>query len=124
MFLKGTYEDSFGWLEDTLAKLGTGGLVRYISDTAVVKYNPDLVESAFYALQRANTVGLGKHVSKELMSKKIYNPIQLWTNIETYYNNNINKADVILYKIKCLPVLELTMSVKVTKFISDYKDCL
>jgi len=48
---KGTDEDSFGWMEDTLTKLGTAGLARYLTDTALVAKNPDLTESVFYALR-------------------------------------------------------------------------
>ena len=121
---KGTDEDSFGWMEDTLTKLGTAGLARYLTDSALVAKNPDLAESVFYALRRATMNGLAKHVSEDLMNLKIYNPIDLWSNIEKYYDVNVNKANVILYEIKRLLALELNTSMTATKFISDYKDCL
>ena len=46
---KGTDEDSFGWMEDTLTKLGTAGLARYLTDPALAVKNPGLAESVFYA---------------------------------------------------------------------------
>ena len=121
---KGTDEDSFGWMEDTLTKLGTAGLARYLTDSAVVAKNPDLAESVFYALRRATMNGLAKHVSEDLINLQIFNPIDLWSNIEKYYDVNVNKANVILYEIKRLLALELNTSMTATKFISDYKDCL
>ena len=121
---KGTDEDSFGWLEDTLTKLGTAGLARYLSDTRLVTQNPDLMESVFYALRRATMNGLTKHVSEDLITKKVYDPVQLWSNIKNYYDVNVNKANVILYEIKRLLSLELNSSVQASKFISDFKECL
>ena len=121
---KGTDEDSFGWMEDTLTKLGTAGLARYLTDPALAVKNPDLAESVFYALRRATMNGLAKHVSEDLINQKIYNPTNLWSNIEKYYDVNVNKANVILYEIKRLLALELNTSMTATKFISDYKDCL
>ena len=121
---KGTDEDSFGWMEDTLTKLGTAGLARYLTDAGIVAKNSDLGESVFYPLRRATMNGLAKHVSEDLMHQKIYNPTNLWSNIEKYYDVNVNKANVILYEIKRLLALELNTSMTATKFISDYKDCL
>ena len=68
--------------------------------------------------------GLAKHVSEDLITKKVYDPVQLWSNIKIYYNVNVNKANVILYKIKRLLSLELNSSVQASKFISDFKECL
>ena len=51
----------------------------------------------------------------------MYDTVELWENIETYYDNNVNKANVIFYQIEILP-LEINTSVKATSFISDFKD--
>lgn len=122
--LKGTDEDSFRWMKDTLTKLGTAGLARYLIDSALVVNNPDLAESFFYAPMIATMAGLAKHVSKDLMNQKIYDPVYLWANTENYYDVNVNKANVILYEIERLLALELNTSMAATEFINDYKDCL
>lgn len=88
-------------MEATLTKLGTTtGLARYLMDSALVTKNPDLAENVLYALRRAIMASLAKHVSKYLMNLKIYNPVNLWANIEKYYDVNVNKANVMLYEIK------------------------
>mgnify|MGYP003321225643 FL=1 len=107
-----------------MTKLGTAGLARYLSDTTLVTQNPDLAESVFYALRRATMNGLAKHVSEDLITKKVYDPVQLWPNIKNYYDVNVNKANVISYKIKRLLSLELNSSVQEPKLISDFKECL
>ena len=89
---KGTDEDSFGWMEDTLTKLGTAGLARYLTEPTLVASNPEVAESVFYALRRATMSGLAKHVSEDLMGKKNYSPIDLWKNIEQYYDVNFEQG--------------------------------
>lgn len=102
---KGTDEDSFGWMEDTLTKLGTVGLARYLSNRTTVLSNLKIAESVFYALRQATMAGVAKHVSEDLIQKGNCNPVDLWNDIERYYDCNVNKANVILFEIKRLLAL-------------------
>ena len=61
-------------MEDTLTKLGTAGLARYLTEPSIVASNPKVAESVFYVLWNATMSGLAKHVSEDLISKKIYSP--------------------------------------------------
>ena len=44
---KGTDEDSFGWMEDTLTKLGAAGLARYLTEPSLAKKKPILLKVSF-----------------------------------------------------------------------------
>ena len=44
---KGTDEDAFQWMEDTLTKLGAVGLSRYLTEPSLVQKNPDIAKRFF-----------------------------------------------------------------------------
>ena len=57
---KGTDEDLFRWIEDTITKIGTAGLARYLTDLALVAKNLDLAEGVFLCSTKSNNEWIRK----------------------------------------------------------------
>jgi hypothetical protein len=54
-----------------------------------------------------------------MLNDKAYNPVVLWKRLEAYYDTNLNSR-----AFRQLVELRLDSSSNVTKFISDYCDCV
>jgi hypothetical protein len=59
-----------------------------------------------------------------LYDAKTLDTFWLWSDIVAYYDTDINRANIILFDMKCLLNLRLDPDVTPTSFISNFKECL
>ena len=117
-------EDYYSWHDSTVNDLGKAGLIRFLNDTLIITKSPELATSVFYALQATLQNGMVSNFMTALYDDNNYNPLELWTNIEQWYDTSVNCANVVLFEVKWLLSLQLDADVMPTKFISDFNECL
>lgn len=120
----GQDEDYFTWKEATINALGTAGFGRFLDDTTMTEKHPDVSESVFYSLRGAVHGGQAQSIAQRMLDEKLLDPAKLWSDLESYYNTALNRANVVLFDIRRLLNLRLDPDTTATKFISDYRDCL
>ena len=120
----GRDEDYFAWRESTINKLGIAACGRFVDDESAPGKHPEVAESVFYALRSAVHGGQAQSIAQSMLDDKTYDPVVLWKRLETYYDTNLNRANVLLFGIRRLVELRLDSSSNATKFISDYRDCV
>ena len=120
----GEDEDYYSFLDSTMNKLGQAGLARYLTDSQCVDDNKEVAEAVFFALRAAIQGGNARSLATALYDKGIRDPCQLWTDLQKYYDTDINRANVVLFEVKKLLNLRLDPDVTPTTFIADFKECL
>ena len=83
-----------------------------------------MATSIFYALQAALQNGTVSNFATALYNDNKCNPLELWRNIEQWYDTLVNHANVVLFEVKKLLSLCLDPDVVPTKFIADFNKCL
>ena len=78
----------------------------------------------FYALQAALQNGTASNFATTLYDDNKCNPLELWQNIEQWYDTSVNHTNVVLFEVKKLLSLHLDPDVVPTKFIADFNECL
>lgn len=121
----GLDEDYFTWRELTINILGTAGFGRFLDDPTMSQKHPEVAESVFYALQGAVHGGQAQSIAQAMLDDKSLDQMQLWTSLEEYFDTTLNRANVVMFEIRCLLNLQLdgTHTAR-TKFISEFRDCL
>ena len=121
---RGTDEDAYGWIEDTLNTMGQAGLSAYLTDKTICQHQPEIATRVFYSLREATMNGIAKHVSQNLVDTKSFCPYTLWQELTKFYDTHVNKANIILHEVKKLISLKLHAGNSPTQFISDWRECL
>ena len=75
--------------------LGKAGLIHFLNDTLIIAKSPELATSVFYTLQAALQNGMAANFATALYDDNNYNPLELWTNIEQWYDTLVNHANVV-----------------------------
>jgi hypothetical protein len=120
----GNDEDYFEWRESTIDKLGSAGCFDFLVDEAMAGKHPSMSQSVFFSLRGAVRGGHAQSIAQALVDDKRNTPMALWSELESYYNTALNRANVVLFNIRRLISLRLTPDVAPTTFINDFKDCL
>ena len=118
----GKDEDYYSWHDSAMNDLGKVGLIHFLNDTLIITKSPKLATSVFYALRAALQNGTAPNFATALYNDNNYSPLELWTNIEQWYDTLVNHANVVLFEVKWLLSLQLDADVVPTKFISDFKN--
>ena len=87
----GTDEDWFHFKENTNNILGRTGLVKYLSDAAIVAQNREIAESVFFAIRQALTDGHANHLSQKLFDQDNLNPKILWEALVVNYDTTVKR---------------------------------
>ena len=104
--------------------LGKAGLIRFTTDSPTVTKHPEMATSVFYALRAALQNGTAPNFATALYDDNKCNPLELWQNIEQWYDTSVNRANAVLFEVKKLLSLCLDPDVVSTKFIEDFNECL
>ena len=120
----GKDEDYFSWRDSAVNDLGKAGLIRFTNDPSTVTKHPKMATSVFYALQAALQNGMASNFATALYDDNKCNPLNLWWNIEQWYDTLVNHANVVLFEVKKLLSLRRDPDVVPTKFIADFNECL
>ena len=99
-------------------------LLHFTTDPPTITKYPELATSIFYALQAALQNGTVSNFATALYNDNKCNPLELWRNIEQWYDTLVNHANVVLFEVKKLLSLCLDPDVVPTKFIADFNKCL
>ena len=118
----GKHEDYYSWHDSTMNDLGKVGLIHFLN--LIIAKSPGLATSVFYALWAALQNGTAANFATALYNDNNYNLLELWTNIEQWYDTSVNHANVVLFEVKWLLSLRLNADVVPTKFISDFNEFL
>lgn len=118
----GNAEDYFSWAESTTNMLGQAGLSGAISRSEYRTSHMELSISIFYGLRAALQDGHAKNHAQNLFDKNDCDAYKLWTVLESYYDTDLNRANVVLFEVKRLLGLRLDASISATAFISDFND--
>ena len=114
----------YSWCNSAVNDLGKAGLIHFLNDTIIITKSPKLATSVFYMLRAALQNGTVANFTTVLYDDNNYNPLELWTNTEQWYDTLVNRANVVLFEIKRLLSLRLDADVVSTKFISYFNECL
>ena len=68
--------------------------------------------------------GQAQSFAQTMLDDKNFDPTALWKGLEDYYNTALNRANVVLFDFRRLFNLRLDPDTTVTKFISEFRDCL
>jgi hypothetical protein len=98
----GDDEDFYAFQASTMNQLGQAGLAHYLTDANVVSSNKEVAEAVFYAICSSFQGGHAHSLATALYDAKTLNPFQLWSDIVAYYYTDINRANIILFDVKCL----------------------
>ena len=120
----GKDEEYFSWQDSAVNDLGKAGLIRFITDPSMITKYPELATSVFYALQATLQNGMASNFATALYDDNKCNPLELWKNIEQWYDTLVNCANVVLFEVKKLLSLCLDPDIMPTKFIVDFNECL
>ena len=90
----------------------------------MVTKHPEIATSVFYALRAALQNGTAPNFATALYGDNKCNPLELWQNIEQWYDTSVYRANVVLFEVKKLLCLHLDPDVVPTKFIKDFNECL
>ena len=120
----GKDEDYFSWRDSAVNDLGKAGLIRFTNDPSTVTKQPEMATSVFYALRAALQNGMASNFATDLYDDKTCNPLDLWQNIEQWYDTLVNRTNVVLFEVKKLLSLRLDPDVIPAKFIADFNECL
>lgn len=120
----GNDEDYFEWRESTIDRLGAAGCFDFLVDETMASKHPSMSQSVFFSLRGAVRAGHAQSIAQALVDEQRNTPMILWSELESYYNTALNRANVVLYNIRRLLSLRLTADVAPTTFINDFKDCL
>ena len=104
--------------------LGKAGLIRFTTDPSTVTKQPEMATSVFYTLRAALQNGTVSNFATALYDDNNCNPLDLWWNIEQWYDTLVNRANVVLFEVKKLLSLCLDPDIVPTKFIADFNECL
>jgi hypothetical protein len=120
----GNDEDYFEWRESTIDKLGSAGCFDFLVDETMAGKHAGMSQSVFFSLRGAVRGGHAQSIAQALVDDERSTPMALWTELESYYNTALNRANVVLFDIRRLLGLRLTQDVAPTTFINNCKDCL
>ena len=95
-------EDYYSWHDSAVNDLGKVGLICFLNDTLIITKSPELATSVFYALWAALQNGMAANFAPALYDGNNYNPLELWTNIEQWYDTLVDCANVVLFEVKRL----------------------
>ena len=98
----GKDEDYYSSCDSTVNDLGKAGLIHFLNDTLIIAKSPELATSVFYTLRAALQNGMAANFATALYDDNNYNPLELWTNIEQWYDTLVNHANVVLFEVKQL----------------------
>ena len=104
--------------------LGKAGLIRFTTDPTMITKYPELATSVFYTLQAALQNGTASNFATALYDDNKCNPLELWKNIEQWYDTSVNCANMVLFEVKKLLSLCLDSDDVPTKFVTDFNECL
>lgn len=68
--------------------------------------------------------GQAQSIAQGMLDDKNLDPTELWSALEDYYDTALNRANVVLFDIRCLLHLRLDPDNPASKFISAYRECL
>ena len=119
----GKDKDYFSWQDSAVNDLGNVGLIHFTTDPPMITKQPELAISVFYALQATLQNGTASNFATALYYDNKCNPLELWQNIEQWYDTLVNCANVVLFEVKKLLSLHLDPDIVPTKFITDFNKC-
>ena len=117
-------KDYFSWWDSAMNDLGKAGLIHFTTDPPTITKYPELATSVFYALWATLQNGTASNFATALYDNNKCNPLELWKNIEQWYDTSVNHANVVLFEVKKLLSLRLDPDIVPTKFIADFNKCL
>ena len=100
-----------------ICNLGKVGLIHFTTDPPTVTKHPKMATSIFYALRAALQNGMASNFATALYDDNKCNPLELWQNIEQWYDTSVNHANVVLFEVKKLLSLCLDPDIVPTKFM-------
>ena len=95
-------EDYFSWHDSAVNDLGKVGLICFTTDPPTVTKHPEMATSVFYALRAALQNGTASNFATALYDDNKCNPLELWQNIEQWYDTSVNHANMVLFEVKKL----------------------
>ena len=113
----GKDEDYFSWRDSTVNDLGKAGHIHFTHGCSTVTKHPEMAMSIFYALWAALQNGTASNFATALYDDNQCNPLDLWWNIEQWYDTSVNHANVVLFEVKRLLSLCLDPDVVPTSLL-------
>jgi hypothetical protein len=122
----GLDEDYFAWKDATVNSMGIYGFdIFFLKDSAKAKKYPHIGQIVFYLLQAVVHGGQAQSIAHQAMvDYETFDPVALWADLEAYYDTAINRANVVLFNVRCLLSIRLDPDVSGSSFVSDFRDCL
>ncbi len=120
----GLDEDFFAWKAKTEDQMGVAGYVCFFTDASLPIKHVGVSEGVFHSLRGALRDGQAHYMAQALVDEGKLNPVELWSQLEAYYNTTLNRANVVLFDVRRLLNFWLTPDVTASKFITDFRVCL
>jgi hypothetical protein len=99
-------------------KLGQAGLACYLMDKKFAEENKEVAEAVSFSLHASIHGGNARSLATALYDKGVCDPFCLWCDMQAYYDTSINCANIVLFEVKKLLILQLDPDVAPTSFIA------
>ena len=120
----GLDEDNFSWNDSTVNLMGVHGFSNFLTDKDEVARHPSIGKSVFYLLRTAVHGGQAQSIAQAMVGDNTLDPVALWHGLESYYDTDVNRANVVLFDVRRLLNIRLDPDVTGSSFVSDFRDCL
>ena len=120
----GLDEDFFVWKAKTEDQMGVTGYSRFLTDASLPAKHVGVSEGVFHSLRGALRDGQAHYMAQALVDEGKLDPVQLWNQLEKYYDTTLNRANVVLFDVRRLLNFRLTPDGTASKFITDFRVCL
>jgi hypothetical protein len=68
--------------------------------------------------------GQAQSIAQAMVDNDKLDPVKLWTDLESYYDTAVNRANVVLFDVRRLLSIRLDTDVSGSTFASNFRDCL
>jgi hypothetical protein len=120
----GLDEDFFVWKAKTEDQMGVAGYVRFFTDASLPITHVGVSKGVFHSLRGVLRDGQAHYMAQALVDEGKLNPVELWSQLEAYYDTTLNRANVVLIDVRRLLNFRLTPDVTASKFITKFRVCL
>ena len=117
-------EDYFAWKDATINSMGIYGFDIFLKNGAEVKKYPQVGQGVFNLLRAAVHGRQAQSIAQAMVDEDKFDPVSLWSALESYYDTAVNRANVVLFDVRRLLSIRLDPDVSGSSFVSDFRDCL
>lgn len=104
--------------------MGIYGFDIFLRDADEIRKHPQLGKGVFYLVRTAVHGGQAQSIAQAMVDDNRLDPVELWSQLEEYYDTAVNRANVVLFDVHCLLSLQLDPDVSGSSFVSRFREDL